>query len=925
MAFDPHANFGYSTIATAPVPALTGLSLTVAAGEGALFPAVPFNCTVWPSGVSPISTNAEIIRVTAKAGDVFTITRAQESTAAIAIAAGYQISNTITVKVITDLETAIAALPQFAVQSISAGTTLGTGPQIILSNSNGVSFGMSNNIITASVAGGGGGGGAAISAGTNSQNTGTVVFSNSNGISFGMSTNGMVTASYTVPSTAGLISALNFSAGTTSNNVSDSLVFSDANNVSFGLDGSTITANAAPMWVAAGNGSFQESTIRFFDSPSVVFSTGLLQRVSATATFKVSAGTTSNGLSALTFSDANGISFGLNASTITASHDGLTSQSNQAASASNGSFTFQTLIFSNSNNFAFGTSAGGIITLSQIAVLAQGSVSAGTTSVALGQVIFSNSNRVSFGLNGSVVTAQHALNFSGGTTSNNISDQLVFSNSNGISFGLNGSTLTASHATSLTNINLSAGTTSQNLSNFVFSNSNNVSFGLNGSTVTASATVASTQGSVVFGAVGSTNTGSQLIFSNSNNVTFGLNASTFTASVTVASTQGSLRFSAGTTNTLASNFSFSDGSNVSFGLNGSTITASVATSLTNIRVSAGTTSNNLSAMTFDNAGGITFGLNGSVITAAAPAGAPSPVNFSAGTTSNNLGSVVFSNSNGVSFGLNGSTVTASVAGGAGITALNFSAGTTSQNISNSLVFSNSNGVSFGLNGSTITGSIPAYTAYTYQNRQLGASTGMVPGQNSVWLSPFRIGAPVSASTGLHMVSLTGSVTSNQTNTVGMTLDMMLYKNTGPASQMDSIWSTSHGFTFWNSGTASVSYSHNTTSGSSAGSNLMTASVYGNRQITFSIGSTLDTGLYAWGFRQSSSSAGQSSVLRSFNAVMDSPYAQAQGFIGSATNASIGYADAGTYSATSAAMPASFLLSEIKQTVNIVPYVKFGAV
>jgi hypothetical protein len=52
---------------------------------------------------------------------------------------------------------------------------------------------------------------------------------------------------------------------------------------------------------------------------------------------------------------------------------------------------------------------------------------------------------VSFGLNGSTVTAKHALNFSGGTTSNNISDQLIFSNlAGGVAFGLNGSTLTAS-------------------------------------------------------------------------------------------------------------------------------------------------------------------------------------------------------------------------------------------------------------------------------------------------------------------------------------------------------------------------------------------------------------------------------------------------------------------------------------------------
>src|SRR5258706_3554355 len=64
---------------------------------------------------------------------------------------------------------------------------------------------------------------------------------------------------------------------------------------------------------------------------------------------------------------------------------------------------------------------------------------------------------------------------------------------------------------------------------------------------------------------------------------------------------------------------------------------------------------------FGNGGGVSFGLSADgKVTAAAPAGAPSPINFSAGTTSSNIGSVVFSNSNGVSFGLNGSTITATV-------------------------------------------------------------------------------------------------------------------------------------------------------------------------------------------------------------------------------------------------------------------------
>src|SRR5256885_6350078 len=125
---------------------------------------------------------------------------------------------------------------------------------------------------------------------------------------------------------------------------------------------------------------------------------------------------------------------------------------------------------------------------------------------------------------------------------------------------------------------------------------------------------------------------------------------------------------------------------------------------------------------FGNGGGVSFGLSADgFITAAAPAGAPSPINFSAGTTSSNIGSVVFSNSNGVSFGLNGSTITGTVktdylttamqSNAATISNINLSAGTTSQNLS-AFVLSNSNNFSFGLNGSTVTAS---YTVPTVTN------------------------------------------------------------------------------------------------------------------------------------------------------------------------------------------------------------------
>jgi len=119
---DSHKNFAYSTVATAPSPATTGTSLVVQAGEGTIFPAVPFNCTVWPADVQPLTTNAEIVRVTAISTDTFTITRAQESSTARSIGVGDQIANTITDSVLTGAEGATFALDNLA--SVAINTSL---------------------------------------------------------------------------------------------------------------------------------------------------------------------------------------------------------------------------------------------------------------------------------------------------------------------------------------------------------------------------------------------------------------------------------------------------------------------------------------------------------------------------------------------------------------------------------------------------------------------------------------------------------------------------------------------------------------------------------------------------------------------------------------------------------------------------------
>lgn len=106
---DAHANFAYSLVAAAPSPPLSGTSLTLMASDGALFPDAPFNVTVWPPNVAPRASNAEVVRVTAKVGDVLTISRTQEGSAAQAIAAGWQVAATITRKTLTDIETDVDA------------------------------------------------------------------------------------------------------------------------------------------------------------------------------------------------------------------------------------------------------------------------------------------------------------------------------------------------------------------------------------------------------------------------------------------------------------------------------------------------------------------------------------------------------------------------------------------------------------------------------------------------------------------------------------------------------------------------------------------------------------------------------------------------------------------------------------------------
>lgn len=101
---DSVANFAVGTVATAPSPATSGTSIVLTSGQGARFPAAPFNVTLVPSGTSPDSyyTTAEIARVTAISTDTLTITRAQEGSTARSVATGWLVMLAPTAKSMTD-------------------------------------------------------------------------------------------------------------------------------------------------------------------------------------------------------------------------------------------------------------------------------------------------------------------------------------------------------------------------------------------------------------------------------------------------------------------------------------------------------------------------------------------------------------------------------------------------------------------------------------------------------------------------------------------------------------------------------------------------------------------------------------------------------------------------------------------------------
>lgn len=421
--------------------------------------------------------------------------------------------------------------------TISAGGSSQAAGTIVFSNSNGVSFGLSNGVMTASAAGGGGGGGVAISAGTNSTSTGTVVFSNSNGISFGMDTNGVVTGTVAtnyqsqgaylttamasnrgtdfVQATAGF-AGTNVSGTIASNGISVSVgnylttamasnrgtdfvqataAFAGTNAsgtiASNGVSVSVNAQSAQPVAASASNGSFNFSTLKFVESNGITWATstdGIRGSVNtayiplANSTNFAGVGestTTTSGTDIKLTVDTNGVNIAVPPYITT-----YAAQTVQpvAASASNGSFNFSTLKFVEGFGVTWATQANGIQASVQTDYIPSGNSSnfagvgetVGTIAgTDLGLTV--NTNGVSIAQPKFITTAMQ----SGASTQ--------FVQANAAFFGTNASGTIASNAISISvnaggaggGVAISAGTNSTSTGTVVFSNASGVSFGMN--------------------------------------------------------------------------------------------------------------------------------------------------------------------------------------------------------------------------------------------------------------------------------------------------------------------------------------------------------------------------------------------------------------------------------------------------------------
>lgn len=487
--------------------------------------------------------------------------------------------------------------------AISAGTSSQNTGTVSFANSNGVTFGLSNGTLTASAAGGGGGGGIAASAGTQSMSTGTLVLANSNGVTFGMSGSSQITASYTVPSTAGLLSNINVSAGTTSNNLS-AVTFSNSNGVSFGLNGSTVTGSVAAqtnqsVGIYASSQTYGQSSSSTIDARS------------------------------LSVVGSGGVSVGMSAGALLISGQTTAAQTNQSAIKAFGvSNTGQT-----AGNTGVSTGIDWVLAGSGSITLSQSTVGGGPNTVWVQHPAW--------------ITTQTAVAFSADASST--FQTLTFQNSNGVSFSNNAGALRVTHDLQYTSATSAITSNALNTSASRVINIIAATNSTGGGTASLSSNVSfsAANGITFYTSAGNAIVGSHNALTTARASTDAIGLNTAQTNVTWTANSSGLSINAagyaGTTTAVTGNAVLTLNS-LGLRLDGSGLAGT----------STGFTGANISASMTQNSAGLALSMS-----VAAPGGGGG-VALSAGTQSVSTGTVKFADSNGITFGMSGSSqVTAS--------------------------------------------------------------------------------------------------------------------------------------------------------------------------------------------------------------------------------------------------------------------------
>jgi hypothetical protein len=439
----------------------------------------------------------------------------------------------------------------------------------------------------------------------------------------------------------------------------------------------------------------------------------------------------------------------------------------------------------------------------------------------------------------------------------------------------------------------------------------------------------------------STVSGTNIVYQGGNNVTISAataaNAATlvFSAANQTVQTQSNVQgISAGTQVGNTGNIAFNNGNGITFGMsNSSVITAShngvttarasndgigLNTAQTNVTWTVNSSGLSLNAAGYAGTGttfagtnvsaSATFNSNGLNLALSAPSPVGGVVNFSAGTTSNNLANVVFANSNLLSFGLNGSTITGSVPATSSLVGVNLTITSA---------------------GSTI--SISAPVINKYEPVPLGNNTSYSSyGQNTLYFQGISPVENVSMSA-LDMYVSMSSASSSISHSVGQTMSYGIYsRGTGAStSRYDIMQSSSFVMqaSFSSNLSGGMTLGNAATSFTSSSAGTVFASVLsGQKIVSLPFGTSLSAGgnyLLCWAV--STTSTGGTGALRASYLVQTN---NANGSWGIVANSSIIIANQSiimnpnvlaVYSATSSSWPASIGNSQFSINSNIKAY------